>query len=57
MCLQKTRQERILERIKNFSLFDDEFAEKVFEDNIDAIQLVLNIILNRNDLKVLEAQV
>lgn len=41
-----------LEYIQKFRLLDDDFMSKVFDDNPDDTQLVLNIILDREDLKV-----
>lgn len=42
-----------LEVIRNFCLMDDDFMSKVFEDH-ECAQLLLNIILDRDDLKVKE---
>ena len=41
-----------LERIKNFRLMDDEFMSAVLSDNPEAIELVLQIILDSPTLKV-----
>lgn len=41
-----------LDRIRRFRLLDDDFMSKCFEDNIECTELVLNIVLNRTDLKV-----
>lgn len=38
--------------IKNLTLMDDDFFNVCLNDNIKAIQLILNIILNRDDLQV-----
>ena len=56
MAQPKTQQEKILERIKGFCLFDDEFMAKVFENDKERIELLLHIILGRDDLRVLEAR-
>ena len=40
-----------LERLKKFRLMDDDFMSRVFDQNIEATQLLLSIILERNDLK------
>lgn len=37
--------------MKNFRLLDDDFCTKVFED-IECVELLLRIILNKDDLKV-----
>lgn len=42
-----------LQRLKNFRLLDDDFLTKVFED-IECVELLLRIILNKEDLKVIE---
>lgn len=45
-----------LQRLKNFRLIDDDFFNKCFEENIDCIQLILQIVLNMPDLKVLDVR-
>lgn len=45
------RHEEYLKSIKRFVLMDDTFMSKVFEDKSCA-ELLLSVILNRNDLKV-----
>ena len=40
--------------LAGFTLLDDDFMTIVFDRNIEAAELVLNIILGRNDLKVIE---
>jgi len=44
-----------LERIKNFCLMDDLFMTKCFEDDIPCVELVLRIILDKDDLQVTES--
>ncbi|MCC8097786.1 MAG: PD-(D/E)XK nuclease family transposase [Eubacterium sp.] len=44
--------EQDLERIKALRLFDDDFFALVFEDNIEGTELLLNIIFDRDDMKV-----
>ena len=44
----------ILEIIKQFRLIDDTFMSKVFEDK-ECAELLLKIILDRDDLKVIKA--
>ena len=46
-----------LERLKKFRLMDDDFMSRVFDQNIEATQLLLSIILERNDLKVHSVEV
>lgn len=45
-------KEEDLRLLEGFNLLDDEFMTVVFDRNIEAAELVLNIILGRNDLKV-----
>ena len=45
-----------LQRLRNFSLFDDDFLTKCFEGNTDCIELILQIILEKPDLKVLDVR-
>ncbi len=45
------RRAKILQRIQEFRLLDDDFMTKCFEDNIEATELVLNIIMDKK-LKV-----
>lgn len=57
--LQHSRVEpdpQVLERIRGLRLMDDEFMTKVFEDK-DCAQLLLRIVLNRDDLTVLRVSV
>lgn len=53
--LQKMH-EADLERIKRFRLLDDDFMSKVFED-LKCAEILLKIILNREDLKVQDVHV
>ncbi len=53
---QLERQET-LEAIKKLNLLDDNLMTLVFDRNIEAAELLLNVILQRNDLKVLEVEV
>ena len=46
--------EENLKMLAGFRLLDDDFMTMVFDRNIEATELVLNIILGRTDLKVLE---
>lgn len=42
----------ILSRVRAMRLFDDEFMSAVFSNDIEATQLLIRILLNRNDLTV-----
>ena len=46
--------EEDLQAISKLCLFDDDLMTLVFDRNIEATELLLNIILGRDDLKVLE---
>ena len=50
---QLERQET-LEAIGKLNLLDDNLMTLVFDRNIEATELLLNVILQRSDLKVLE---
>lgn len=45
-------QKEDLERLRKFRLMDDDFMSKCFEDNIECTELVVQIVLNRDDLKI-----
>ena len=47
-------KEEELKLLAGFTLLDDDFMTIVFDRNIGATEFVLNIILGRNDLKVIE---
>ncbi len=44
--------ERDLERISKLRIFDDDFLKEVFDGNCESTELVLNIVLDRDDIKV-----
>lgn len=46
------KHEEDLKRLANFRLMDDDFMTKCFEDSPECVELVLGIILDRDDLKV-----
>ncbi len=50
------RRKLLLSKIAQFRLFDDDFMSKVFEDDIEATEFLLRIILQRDDLKVIESK-
>lgn len=47
-------EERQLELLAGLTLLDDDFMTIVFDRNIEATELVLNVILERNDMRVIE---
>ena len=50
--MQDKKREKILAKIQQFCLLDDDFMTKCFEDNIECTELVLRIIMDKADLKV-----
>ena len=44
--------QRDLQRLRGLRLMDDDFMSKCFENNIECTELVLHIVLGRDDLKV-----
>ncbi len=55
--LQDKRHKENLERIRNLRLFDDDFLVSCFKDSYECTELVLHIILEKPDLKVIDMQV
>ena len=53
---ENKKREKILKKIQEFCLLDDDFMTKCFEDNIECTELVLRIIMDKADLKVREAR-
>jgi hypothetical protein len=51
--LQEVDQD-ILNTVDSFCLFDDNFMSLVFERNTEATEFLLNIILERDDMEVIE---
>ncbi len=45
-----------LQRLRGFRLFDDDFLTKCFEGDTTSIELVLQIVLEKQDLKVLDVR-
>ncbi len=53
--IEQKHQEN-LQRLKNFRLLDDDFLTKCFEGDTAGIELVLQIVMERPDLKVLDVR-
>lgn len=53
--IEQKHQEN-LQRLKNFRLLDDDFLTKCFEEDTKSIELVLQIILEKSDLQVLDVR-
>ena len=45
-----------LQRLRGFRLMDDDFLTKCFEGNTECIELVLQIVLDKSDLKVVDVR-
>lgn len=52
---REEKKKKILEKIKNFRLMDDDFMTKFFENDLESTSIVLQIIMENPKLKVLEA--
>lgn len=48
------RKQELNKTIDDFSLFDDDFMSVVFDRNIEATEFLLNTILERDDMNVIE---
>lgn len=51
--LTETQNNDIEQIIDNLTLFDDDLLSKVFDENIEATQLLLQIIMKRDDIRVI----
>lgn len=56
MLNESERKKELLEKIKEFRLFDDDFMSKVFEDDYECVEFLLHIIMEKPDLKVKEVR-
>ena len=50
---QKKLKEQDERRLREFRLLDDDFMKQVFDNNIEAAELLLNVFFDRYDMKVL----
>ena len=49
--MNEARRKRILDKIKNFRLFDDDYMTKFFEDDLEATSLLLQIIMENPTIR------
>ena len=56
IMIEERKYQEMLQRIRGFRLLDDDFMTKCFEENIEATELVLSIVLNKPDIKVIKVQ-
>lgn len=54
--LIEQRHREDLQRLRGFRLLDDDFMTKCFEGNPESIELVLQIVLDKTDLKVIDVR-
>ncbi|MCQ2601905.1 MAG: Rpn family recombination-promoting nuclease/putative transposase [Treponema sp.] len=54
--MKEKRRQRILEIIRNMRLMDDAFMTRFFDGNLECTSLMLQIIIEKPDLKVLESK-
>lgn len=50
----RVQKQELNKTIDDFSLFDDDFMSIVFDRNIEATEFLLNTILERDDMKVID---
>mgnify|MGYP007102094676 FL=1 len=53
---QKLKKEKLLKKIQQFTLMDDDYMTRFFDSEIECVQEVLRILLERKDLKVTAAK-
>lgn len=53
---QKLKKEKLLKKIQQFTLMDDDYMTRFFDGEIECVQEVLRILLERKDLKVTAAK-
>lgn len=54
--LIEQRHKEDLQRLRGFRLLDDDFMTKCFDGNPESIELVLRIVLDKQDLKVIDVR-
>lgn len=54
--LIEQRHKEDLQRLRGFRLLDDDFMTKCFEGNPESIELVLQIVLDKQELKVIDVR-
>ena len=50
------QHEQDLQRLRGFRLFDDDFMTRCFDGDTESIQLILSIILGRNDIEIISVK-
>ena len=52
--MEMNRQEKYLNRIDRLKLMDDDFFSEALDGKIEAVEFILQVVLERDDLKVIE---
>lgn len=56
MNMDTIQQEKILEKVKQFTLFDDDYIKTFFNEDISCTQFVLRTILKKDDLVITKSK-
>ena len=54
--IKRQFREETLNILAELRLLDDDFMTMIFDENIEATELLLNIILDRNDMEVIKVE-
>ena len=54
--MEMNRQEEYLNRIDRLKLMDDDFFSEALDGKIEAVEFILQVVLERDDLKVIETK-
>ena len=54
--MQKDKQERYLELLAGLRLMDDDFFSEALDGKVEAVEFILQVVLERDDLKVIETK-
>ena len=52
MDIKEQEHQQDLEKIRSFRYMDDDFMTVCLEDNYEGVELILQIVLQRSDIKV-----
>lgn len=54
--MEMNRQEKYLKRIDRLKLMDDDFFSEALDGKVEAVEFILQVVLERDDLKVIETK-
>ena len=54
--MELNRQEEYLNRIDRLKLMDDDFFSESLDGKVEAVEFILQVVLERDDLKVIETK-